>query len=102
MDISQLIRPGCSLEEDQFVIAGRGGLTSSPFNLLESDVVWVDLRPFGLSDRQLIDLTPIKQPAGPELMQEATEMAIAPNGSLQLIATNTQNMTNLHASCRGN
>ena len=106
VDASQLVRPGCSLDEDQFVLAGRGGLPDSPLELMDGDRPWLDLRnlfdlrnSFDLSNDTIADVTPVEYPSTPEFIQEATGMAIVPNGTLQLVASQAQNATIPHASC---
>ena len=102
VDASQLVRPGCSLDEEQFVLAGRGGLPSSPTELVNGDRPWLDLRNPLHQGNRTITRTP--QPSHhptfqPQLIQEATGIAIAPNGTLQLVASHSQNATMLHAIC---
>ncbi|MEM9216413.1 MAG: filamentous hemagglutinin N-terminal domain-containing protein [Cyanobacteria bacterium P01_F01_bin.150] len=44
VDVTQLVRPGCSVDDDQFVLAGRGGLPTNPLGPLSGDRPWIDLR----------------------------------------------------------
>ncbi|MEM9218100.1 MAG: S-layer family protein [Cyanobacteria bacterium P01_F01_bin.150] len=102
VDISQLIRPGCSLDQDQFVLAGRGGLPDSPLELMNGDRTWPDTRDLSAflshpSDN--LASTPVEQLTIGEPIQEATGMAIAPNGTIQLITSHFYNAARPHASC---
>ena len=102
VDISQLVRPGCSLDEDQFVLAGRGGLPSSPMESMGGDRPWFDLRNPSVVVNNASDhfvSNPVERPLVVEPIQEAVGMAIAPNGTLHLIASDAQNTNIPHASC---
>ncbi|MEM9219385.1 MAG: filamentous hemagglutinin N-terminal domain-containing protein [Cyanobacteria bacterium P01_F01_bin.150] len=102
VDVSQLIRPGCSLDEDQFVIVGRGGLASHPFDLQTSSQPWFDMRTLSASEATASNhraATLSEQSFTLAPPQEATRMAIAPNGTVQLVASNTQSAAITHVSC---
>ena len=99
-DIDQAIRPGCSLDEEQFVIAGRGGLPSHPLGLVNGDRPWLDFRnPFALNNSEITDLAPVEYPPDPASIQEAIGMAIASDGNLQLVTDHSQNVAISYASC---
>ena len=102
VDISQLVRPGCSLNGDQFVLAGRGGIPPNPLALVDRDRLWTDNRDLSaflalsVSARSLSRRVNVSEPTS---IQEATEMAIASNGALQLVALNSQNTMTSHPTC---
>ncbi|MEM9218098.1 MAG: S-layer family protein [Cyanobacteria bacterium P01_F01_bin.150] len=103
VDVSQLVRSGCSQNTSQFVITGRGGLTPSPLALLDGDRPWLDMRDLSafLSNPSgnLASTAPIEQPAKIEPLQEATGIAIAPDGTFQLIAAHSHSPMPTHPTC---
>ncbi|MEM9218097.1 MAG: filamentous hemagglutinin N-terminal domain-containing protein [Cyanobacteria bacterium P01_F01_bin.150] len=100
VDISQLIRSGCSLDQDQFLLAGRGGLPDSPLEVIDGDRPWFDLRnPFIQSHDDLAIPLSAEQPMPFEPLQEATGMAIAPDGTFQLTASYSQHPITSQPTC---
>ncbi|MEM9218090.1 MAG: filamentous hemagglutinin N-terminal domain-containing protein [Cyanobacteria bacterium P01_F01_bin.150] len=102
IDISQQVRPGCFLEQEQFILAGRGGLPDSPLELMNGDRPWIDLRDLSAflnNSSENLAPAPPEQPMMIEPLQEAIGMAIAPDGTLQLVPSSSQNATIPHASC---
>ncbi|MEM9218096.1 MAG: S-layer family protein [Cyanobacteria bacterium P01_F01_bin.150] len=100
-DASQLVRPGCSLDEDQFVLAGRGGLPSTPMELMDGDRPWFDIRDLSaFIGHPSAKLSAVgEQPTPAEPIQEATRMAIAPDGEIQLLVSDTSGVVTPHATC---
>ena len=102
VDIGDLIRSGCSISDDRFVLTGRGGLPNEPRNLVNEPRPWIDVRdPSTVSDSSPVE--PIPAPMLPQTntIQEATQMAIAPDGEVMLVsaAAERQNAPFSHPDC---
>ncbi|MEM9216608.1 MAG: S-layer family protein [Cyanobacteria bacterium P01_F01_bin.150] len=100
VDSSQLIQPGCSAENNQFVLTGRGGLPAIPVESMSGDRPWFDLRnPLTQSYGETTHTHAGEQLRSFSPIREATGMAIASDGTLQLVASGAQNVAIPHASC---
>lgn len=111
------VAQGCNLSENRFIVTGRGGLPTEP----DIDRPWsqilpdlgspLEIPPAPLSDQsdQLAVALSAPVPLLPEARrasseptsrwQEATMMAIAPNGNIQLTAANAYGSAIPSASC---
>lgn len=74
VDVSGLIAQGCGApqrqEQSEFIVTGRGGLSSSPSEPLSSDTIWSDLRP------------QTRQPQNRTISEQATQQTLPTAGQL--------------------
>ncbi|NEP54649.1 MAG: S-layer family protein, partial [Moorea sp. SIO3C2] len=102
VDASTQIAKGCASNQgNTFIATGRGGFAASPTELVDRDRPWIDTRDLSAflnhtSEHQMAK--PIELPITIEPLQEATGMAIAPDGTLQLVASHAQDVIP-QASC---
>lgn len=85
--VAQGCQPGGSQQQNQFIITGRGGLPSSPYEILTPDAVqvdWVTLKPEG-ENRKNANVTGTTT-ATPETIVEATGWVVNAKGEVVLIA----------------
>lgn len=99
-DPSNQISTKClAAADNSFVVSGRGGLPESPENL-DSSRIWEDLRPLETNDQASSVTISMANSYTP--LVEATDMRIATNGQVELVASTAgQASTTIElASCR--
>ena len=122
VESTQQIATACSSAADsRFIMTGKSGIPLGPEGVVGGDRSWfsilpdlgqipADLRPMptnrterGAPSARLSSVSIPPTVAEPfsfaSSVQEATGMAIAPDGTLQLVAANSQNVAIPHASC---
>ena len=122
VDETQQITTTCnSVADNRFTLTGRGGLPLGPYGNEGSERPWPQILPdFGSIPAQIVDLSlqlPVQsannssrnrtagvniepnQPMRLPGLTEATGMAIAPNGTLQLVASHAQSPIPFHPTC---
>ncbi|MEM9214578.1 MAG: S-layer family protein [Cyanobacteria bacterium P01_F01_bin.150] len=119
-EASERIGQGCSfMRKSKFILTGRGGLPSRPLGETSGDRPWFNILPdFGaipdtnappssvpdnisLQRPSPIAATPTQQffEERADVPTEATEMAIAPDGTRHLINANIHNATRPYSTC---
>ena len=104
VDSSDQIAEGCAFTRgNTFITTGRGGMAPAPTSLMVGDRPWLDMRDLSAfldaSDYRVT--VPTQQTMMTEPMQEATGLAIAPDGTPQLITarSNSLALISAHPSC---
>ena len=88
IDSSNQIAAGCTeIEDNRFVVTGRGGLPEAPIQLLRGSTIWEDLRPLELETETSREsaLEPEPQPAADEPV-EAQGWRVDGTGRVTLVA----------------
>jgi filamentous hemagglutinin family protein len=94
VDASNQIAQNCpsdgrQVDQNEFIVTGRGGLPDNPSEMLNADAVWTDLRPIANSAENRVSLEATAPPHPPTAapLVEANGWVINPKGQVVLTAT---------------
>ena len=106
VDSSNQITKGCaSSQGNTFISTGRGGIAADPTELVDSDRPWADTRDLStfLNDESdNLGPNPAAALITNESLQEATGMAIASTGEVQLLGSDASIAATPHVTCASN
>lgn len=98
IDASSQIAAGCAeIEDNRFVVTGRGGLPEAPIQLLRGGAIWEDLRPLELEAGASRGLKPDLETQSANGLVEAQGWRVDGTGRVMLIAQ--ANAPQIRADC---